>query len=740
MTRSAPPQRSFASGEVSPTLAGRTDYIRVQTGAETCRGFIVTPEGAVTRAPGTIYEGRTKDDAPARLVEFEFNTDDAVLLELTAGWLRFWRYGEQVMGPSSPYQVATPWSFSQVKGLKWIQSADRIFMVDGAQAPRRLSRTALDDWTLDLAPFTGGPLRPWNTDESVTVEADGETGTVTLTATGGDVFDAGMIGSVFALRVVDWSDVPLWTGNTDFAVDDLVRYDGRVYRCADAAATADKNVSPPTHDKGTVLSTKGGPSWQFRSTNTGLVEITAVASGTSATAKVVDRIPSELVGAGTWEWAPGAWSDLYGWPAAVCLHDQRAFFAATPTEQRTVWGSAIGTILDFAEGVNADQAFAYSIAAQRGLNAIVWVASSDKGLSIGATGEVHGARSSIGDETVSAETAAFGVVATVGAHHVQPIAPSGRPIYISRDQTRAVELRYSLQDDGTKPRVLSMPARHLGADRFDVIAWQSSPLPIAWIVRKSGDLVAMIYDPDEDVLGWCRVPVAGGVVEEVAVTAAPDGGEDEVRLVVRREIGGETRRHIERLSPFWGLLTGEMKIAEANHLYAAKEFVFEEPATKLTGLDHLEGETVLVWTDYGQFGPFVVAAGKVALDFAVNRAFVGLEDKTQRLRPLDFYAPTRTGDGMGRPVKLSRIGVRLLRSAGYKIRSVMREWGKADTLGSWIERRGGDVPGELVTGWSGVDWPNVSTGFAPQVTADIEPIGAAPLTILALTPTVEAQE
>ncbi|SFI60864.1 hypothetical protein [Albimonas pacifica] len=740
MTRSSPPQRSFASGEISPTLAGRTDYVRHQTGLAKAAGFIPIPEGGFTRAPGTIYEGRTRGDAQARLIEFEFAVDDAVVLELTAEWMRFWRYGQLVTSGGSPYEIATPWNLPEIKQLKFAQTADVTYFADGKRAPRRLRRFALDDWQLDRAPFSGGPLRPWNTDQDVSVEASAATGSVTLTATGGDVFDAGMIGSFFAMKVVDWSAIPLWTGNTVFSLGDKVRYDGRVYECTDEATAADKNVSPPSHATGTVLSTKDGPTWKFISTDRGLVEITAVASATSATAQVIDRIPDEIVGGGTWDWAAGAWSDLYGWPAAVTFHDQRSVWAATESEPRTVWASGIGDYLDFAEGVNADEAFAYQLATQRGLNRIVWLQGGQRGLHIGATGEVQGARSTVGDEVLSIESAAFGMIASIGAHHAQPIAPMGKPIYVSRDRSRVLELRFQLQEDSVQPLNLSLPARHLGAERFDIIAWQSSPLPIAWIVRRDGDLVAMIYDAAEDVLGWCTIPMAGGVVEEVSVTAAPDGGDDEVRVVVRRTIGGETRRHVERLAPFWGLLTGDMKIAEACHLYAAAEKIFEEPGQVVDGLEHLEGEDVLVWTDKGQFGPYTVASGRVTLELPVSRAWAGLNDDGQRARTLSLYAATRSGDGMGRQTKLTGAGVRLQRTAGYRIRAIESEWGRDERVGDWFERNGQTVPGDLVKAWSGVDPVNINAGWAAAIALEFAPLGAAPMTVLALTPTVEARD
>jgi hypothetical protein len=106
--RSNPDQLAFSAGEISPLLFGRTDYQRVQAGLRACRGFLPLRQGGVTRAPGTIYRGRTRADSRARLIAFEFAVDDAVVLEFTLNRMRVWRYGELVTAAGEPYMLVTP--------------------------------------------------------------------------------------------------------------------------------------------------------------------------------------------------------------------------------------------------------------------------------------------------------------------------------------------------------------------------------------------------------------------------------------------------------------------------------------------------------------------------------------------------------------------------------------------------------------------------------------------------------
>ncbi|MEM9782737.1 MAG: hypothetical protein AAF899_09695 [Pseudomonadota bacterium] len=738
MTRSSPIQRSLSSGEVSPLLYGRTDYQRHQTGAKAMRGFLPLRQGGATRAPGTLNQGRTRNDAQTRVIPFEFQPDDAVVLEFSANVMRVRRYGVLVMDGGSPYELAIPYGLAAVKRLKYVQTADVIYLVDGERPVQKLSRVALDDWSIEDAEFTGGPLRPWNTDEAITVSASGQNGLITLTASGGNIWQAGHVGSLFALQVFDWLDVPLWTGNTPIAVGDRMRFDGRVYECVDATG-GNTGANPPIHRSGRALANKDGIVWRHLSTDTGLVRITGYTSGAEVQAQVIDRIPVQLIaGTGsTHVWADAAWSDVYGHPAAIAEHDQRLFFAATAAEPRTVWGSAIGLYTDFAAGTDADLAFAYTIAAKRGLSKILWLEGGGDSLAIGAQAEIQTSHSAVRDEAITIENARFRAVATMGAFDTAAISPDGRPIFISRDQKRVFELRYALSDDRVAPVELSLAAEHLGAGRFTELHWQWAPFRLGWALREDGLLIAFAYDPQEEILGWAPVPV-GGDVESLAVTSGPYGGDDQVTVVVKRTIEGETRRHVEQFCPIFGVEPGQNDITLAQHLYCAFADKAASPKATWSGLDHLEGETVLVMTDKGEAGPFVVSDGAVELTVPVSRVFVGLEATSQRLRTLGVYAATREGDALGRPIGVKGVGVRLHQTGGYRGRAILSAWGRPEAPGRWLERRPGDAGGDLTRGYSGVDLLEVHAGQGLEVDIQLRPLGAQPLTLLALVPHIEA--
>lgn len=262
MVRVSPPSRSASSGEISELLLGRPDFDRYQNALLKCRGFIPMPEGPITRCPGTEMLGEIKDNRHARLMPFIFRDEDAVLLEWTSGWLRFWRNGAQVTDGGAPYEIETPYNLNAAVRLQSLQSNDRIYLAEGNQAPQRISRFAIDSWTIEETPFVNGPYKGQNIDRAKTIRFLDDNGTKTITANH-NLFLAGHLGTLFSLRELDRTDVPLWSGEADARVGDVTFYDGRHYELVAFDDTTGKTAStPPTVNGNQDVIASGDVIWQ----------------------------------------------------------------------------------------------------------------------------------------------------------------------------------------------------------------------------------------------------------------------------------------------------------------------------------------------------------------------------------------------------------------------------------------------------------------------------------------------
>lgn len=733
MTRTSPPQVAFSSGEIDPLLHRRFDYQRFQTGMATCRGFLPLPQGGFTRAPGTLQRGNTRGNTVGVVIPFQFAADDAVVLEFTPLRMRVWRYGQLVMAGASPYELVTPYDAASLPRLQWLQSADVIYLVDGLQPMQRLARLALDNWTIAAQVFNTGPFRTQNLDKARTVTASAATGVITLTASAA-LFAANHVGSLMRLVPTDNTDVALWTSNEGLSVGARRRYDQKLYELIEGSNAGE---NPPIQEEGD-LRVNNSTVWRFISDDVGVVRITAVASGTSATASVLRTVPRGCVGTPTYRWSEGAWSARYGYPGALELYDQRLVAAATPTEPRTIWFSGVGDFADFADGVEADEAFAYAIAGDGSVNRVLNLKRGRTGLHIFALGEEYSTRSDSRQQVIGPTSIAFGLDSALGASPARPIAPDGNPIFISRDKRRVSQIAYSLEADANRAVALSLAAQHLGAAFFEQIVWQGSPQPIAWLRRGSGDLAAMIYDAAEEVLGWATVPVAGGFVESLAVSPDPTGAADILTMIVRRVVNGATVRFVEELAVTYGILTGATPVAQACHLFAARQFVPGAP-TATFAVPHLVGEEVLAWTDEGEFGPIEVPpGGNVTLPAAVGIATIGLFDDTHEAQTLDITAQAPDGSTIGRHKRLhSGVGIGVHRTAQGYVQVVETEAPAAPRVGSrqsLIRRQVAASLTEATTGVVSIDLPS---GHAKELALRFTPSGAAPMTITAAVPIVQ---
>ena len=735
MTRTSPPQVAFSSGELDPLLHRRFDYQRFQTGMATCRGFLPLAQGGFTRAPGTFYRGTTKGNRPGILVPFQFAANDALTLEFTANCMRVWRYGALVMAGASPYELVTPFNDAAIAALRWVQSADVIYLCDGIHPVQRLARLALDNWTIAAQVYSTGPFRVQNLTESHTVQASAMTGSITLTASSA-LFAADHAGSLLHLVPSNNTTIPLFTSNEAATVGSKRRNGNNVYELT-MRTGANVGQNAPIHEEGEAL-TDNNTKWKFVSDNAGVARITAITSPTLASATVLKTVPQACVDDPTYRWSEGAWSDRYGYPAAIEMFDQRLVFAATPAEPRSLWFSAVGDFADFTPGVEADSAFGYTIAGDGSINRVINLKRGATGLHILALGEEYSTRSESRTQVIGPTTAVFGTNGTVGSSPARPIAPKGNPMFISRDKRRVMMVVYSFQEDANQVVALSRIAQHLGAAGFEQIVWQGSPEPIAWLRQGDGNLVAMIHDPGEDVLGWAVVPIAGGIAESLAVTPDATGANDTVTAIVQRQIDGTTVRCVEDLAPVFGILTGAEPIATACHFYCAMAF---EPATPTATfvVAHLVGREVFAWTDAGEFGPITVpAGGSVDLGAAVGRAVIGLFDATHQAETLDIQAAAPDGNSMGRQKRLySGFGVGLHRSAQGKISVVERDFATPAREGQQTNLVPRAVAMDLTQAFSGLVRIDAPSGHAKELSIRIRPYSGAPLTITAIIPTVQ---
>lgn len=92
MAKSAPIQLGFNGGRFDARMRGRTDIARYRLGCRTIDNFIPTVQGPALKRSGTRFVKRCYNvSTQTRLIPFEYSRDQAYILELSEGRIRFFR-------------------------------------------------------------------------------------------------------------------------------------------------------------------------------------------------------------------------------------------------------------------------------------------------------------------------------------------------------------------------------------------------------------------------------------------------------------------------------------------------------------------------------------------------------------------------------------------------------------------------------------------------------------------------
>ena len=98
MARVHPIQTNFTRGEISPRLIGQVDLSAYKNSVETLENMTVFPQGGTTRRGGTRFVTEVKDSsAITRLIPFEFNVEQAYVLEFGEQYIRFYKDNGQIV-------------------------------------------------------------------------------------------------------------------------------------------------------------------------------------------------------------------------------------------------------------------------------------------------------------------------------------------------------------------------------------------------------------------------------------------------------------------------------------------------------------------------------------------------------------------------------------------------------------------------------------------------------------------
>ena len=188
------------------------------------------------------------------------------------------------------------------------------------------------------------------------------------------------------------------------------------------------------------------------------------------------------------------------------------------------------------------------------------------------------------------------------------------------------------------------------------LAFQQEPNRLLWATLATGDLICFTYERSQQVTAWHRHTLGGtdAKVESIAVIPHPDGDQDQLWLVVSRTIGGATKRFVEVMEPEWRRTN-----AVASAFFVDSGLSYSGVSvSSVTGLEHLNGQTVSILADGATHPDKVVASGTVTLDRAATEIHIGLP-YSATLTTMRLEAGASDGTAQGKTKRFTNVVIRL---------------------------------------------------------------------------------
>ena len=643
--------------------------------------------------------------------------------------------------------LVTPWTTADLQDVRFDQSGDVLFCACPAHRQQRIERQGARSWSVVDYYSEDGPFRAQNTGP-ITMTAATLTGSTTLTASQayfkstnvGSLFRLASLGQSVAATVVaedtwtdpirvtgidngrvfsftiatigtstvtlqrsvgepgDWTDVATYTTNQSTSYDDTLDNQIIYYRIGVKVGNyvaLDSIVTSLAYSAGSIE---------------GVARVTGY---TSTTVVDIDVLTAFGSTSATSDWWEGAWSDRRGWPSSVALYDGRLWWAGGDL----IAGSVSDAFDSFGDNVEGDSGPIKRSIGSGPVDTVNWMLPLGS-LLVGTQGAERVAKASSLDEPLTPTAFSLKPVSTQGSADLPAVKVDTNGVFVQRNGSRAYELsvgntyNYEAND-------LTAIVPEIGTGGFRRIAVQRQPDTRIHFVRADGKVAILVYDRVEKVTCWILYETEGAV-EDVVVL--PGTTEDRVYYTVAREIGGSTKRYREK----WALESEA--IGAARTILTDSTYVWTGAASAtITGLSHLEGETVTVWANSKDLGTYTVASGQITISEAATTAYVGLA-YTARFKSAKLALGSATGNPLTQRQRLDHVGLVLANTHAQGIR-FGQDFDNLDSLP--LIEHGTDIDQDAIHGSYSEDSIELNGVWSTDTRLCIEAASPRPCTVLA---------
>ena len=521
--------------------------------------------------------------------------------------------------------LAAPWAEADLAKIRKVQSGDIFFIAAKGYPQYKIERRSLHSWSIVKYLSDDGPYRNRSLTQT-TLVSNVLTGNGTMFSST-PIFKTGHLGALFTLiqngqRAVatvvgdnqftlpieitgagsvraftvriegidasppatvtlqrafttpdTWAAATTWTADTIVTVDDGLDNQVVFYRLA---VLAGNNAGGAT----IILDISTG----IGSTR-GVVRVTGITNNSEVSIEVLKPIGDAVNP--TDQWAEGRWSAYRGYPSSVAIYEGRLAWAGKDTVGMTVSDD----YYNFDPDTVGDSGPIVRSIGSGPVDVIHWLMPLQR-LLMGGQGAEHSCRSNSLDDVLTPTNFNIKKASRQGSADVDAVEIDDMGAYVQRGGTRVFELNFSSEKLDYKSDHLTALVPEVGEPGIIRLAVQRQPDTRIHALRSDGTVAVMVYDKVEGVTCWLTMdtPSAAGFVEDIVIEPGDPGEkEDHVFYQVRRTIASSTVRYLEKWAYEADCIGGTINKLGDSYITLG--------SGALTGLDHLEGEQVVVWVD-----------------------------------------------------------------------------------------------------------------------------------------------
>ncbi len=759
MARYTPIKNSFVAGELSPRLDGRDDLDQYFQGMKLCENFIVLPHGGVMRRSGSRFVATTKNQSKkTRLIDFQVSTDQAYVCEFGDTYIRFYANEGQIeSSPGVPAEVVSPYTEDDIADIHYQQDQDVMFLVHEDYPPYKLSRTGPTTFSLALVSFRDGhaPMRPDNRATSTTLTVSSATEPRTLTWSA----DIGLttlddVGRIVRFKTNEWYQI---TSVTSGSVAIATSFSGTT-----------PTIGAPSSNwaLGMFSDTEGARSVVFHEGRLGYLGSRVIVNwyalsksddfdnfmtGSNADDAILKRLVAGKVNALQW----GASADealIIGTLGTEFRLVAQGDNILTPTSTKSKPSTSRGS--EHVQPLSIDSEVLFIQRSGKKLRNLTYdlekdgriardVAILSEHILLPGVSELHYQQSP--DSVVWCKLN-NGNLAGFTYEREQKVNGAHRHILGGSFGSGAAEVESMCvipTPDGKSDQVWLCVKRTIDGVTKRYIEFFMQPFRpgLALAAPAAARSAAMEVTPFSDCSLTLDAPVsisAISIANPAVFTANAHGfnNGDTVKLryidsfnndmadlnAKSYTVANKTANTFELIGPDNNLVS---TVGMGAYIDSGK--VYKE-TTVITGLSHLEGETVAIQADGRAHPSKVVSSGQIVLDYPASIVHIGLQF-ISRGETMRFVGGGRTGTDQGKPQRIQRIIARLLETVGGEWRQSHNDELELEYIPPDTD---GDATDTAVPFFTGDYEISPRGGWDQEPTVYFEQSEPLPMTVLAL--------